>query len=307
MKNSHLFIFALTSILLVACGRTNNDAGPGRPDLRAEAMAAKPLSAEDKAEFARIFKKNTAASPDVRLFFTNDYTKQDLAKSFARLNDAGKSLLNKVKANCQIEPEKETTISKSADGRSSKIERIRSIKEKANCPLDYSSEDTVTTNLTVDEANKSVSGSTRTDSKTMQAYKDPEALKSVAIIGSQTEGASTLTFLSVKSGGGNTLSSGMMMFDSLDKGQVLLDSGENVMTLIKGHGGVNFTNKEVNLNVLLSFTKKDGKAFVYGMFLSKDKMEILINGEVYTAEKAESDFGIPTPTDLGTLGLSGKI
>ena len=102
MKNQSLFIFSCLTLAACTPSSKNNGAG-ANPDLRARAMAAKPLSAEDKRAIKLLVVKQADHFPATELFYEKTVNSKSYQRLFAKLNETGRFFLNRIKTECQLD------------------------------------------------------------------------------------------------------------------------------------------------------------------------------------------------------------
>jgi hypothetical protein len=281
--------FAATSAItmsaligLAACGHTGSDSPtPAQVDLRAEAMNSRPLAADQKARLSQIFKTDATITPSIDLYFgkTSSSSQSDLDK----LNDEGKSYLAKVRANCLIDPG-----AAQGDGSSAAKVTTRTISGK-DCPISYTEKNSERSDAKYDEASKTFTGSSHSETNSSQKITDPVMRRRVFVADTQTTGSNDVVYNQVKADNGKVTAGSITSQGASSISGLTFDNRPltaKVKTLSLS------TPATSKIQVLFTIQTPDGDNLVIGSFVENGKQEILLNGESYTPERLKEELGI---------------
>lgn len=291
-------------VMLIACGGKSSSS-PQPRNLRGEAMAAKPLSTEDKAEFVAIFKKG-AAAPDKDFYFSDNYSSGDLKNKYDKLSDDAKKMIPTVKSKCKIDPGQEKILKEQMIGDNHVIkvtEKSKGISGDPACPLSYLESNKTSMDITIDRAAGVMSGTTVVDSETSDEAKSEELKRLSWLVSSNMKSHMVANYANYKMNGEKSATGSLTMRAEVSG---TMTDAEGKLYKMSASMELAQNGPSTTLNAVLRFMLPNMKELVIGMFANGDKVELLVNGEPYTAEKWQAEFGSPFPIKDRSLSAGGS-
>lgn len=304
-----LKIVALSSLLLTlsACGggssssKSDDNKLVFNEDLRAAAKAAPPLTADQKMQIAAWMKVDKALVPKVELYFDKYATDRERNQDLAPLNDQGKQLLARAKADCEIIPEKKTKTGSLEVGKTETTQKTRFVTGN-KCPIYYSNSETVAATLTqltkIEPDNYLISSTTKKTKETSEKILDPQLRKKLVILDKTTrlEGTSTMENAIVDKKG-NLTSGRVHISDKLTSTALAEDGTKVVSTAITE---VIAVPNESRSQMLMETKFPKNITLVFGYFTVNNQVEIFVNGQSYTEKQFMEEFSGLTEPNSGS-------
>ena len=302
-----MLLTASVLALLTACGSSssNSPAAPApapvstagtssnptglQMDFRSQALAASKLTAAQKAEFSSLSLSHEAYSPNVNLYFDTYSDDADKQRDQAQLNGEGLDYITKVRANCTITPGQEQESGDRSSGHVHTNHEARSITGN-NCPISYSYDSKTILNTTAfDESSGMMSGTLHTDTIENKQIIDIVMLRNM-YIGSQVVNTSAdAIFQNYKSDENANAVSGSAYFTRKTAGTLVTADGKTIN--VGGKAEVFKSKNSNSMQSLIKMALPSGTNVVIGVFQTGDKLEMLVNGESYTSQRFQTEFG----------------
>lgn len=266
-----------------------------KADFKAQAMAAKQLSAADK-EKVRQLTGMPSTIPSSELYFGTHKNDQEKQAALAKLDTNGKALLARVQSNCRIDKGQERKKGDGAIGTESVTELDQTING-AGCPIDYKSSTKNTTLITaMNPVTNQISGTVKSLSVISDALLDDTFKVGRVAVKSQTESKSDTEFKDLVSENGG-VTKGLMRSNIVLNSNVTVSDGTKYDMGIKVEYVLAPNTK--NIQMLYDVKGSDGLNLVAAIILEGTQAKIFVNGEEYTQDRATQELGL----NFGNLNL----